>query len=112
HTCPREHGVMAMTFRAKRDRECAPLEVMQLVARRRHLSPADNAAVGGGVGVAVQHSERILRPSRGVESGNIGELLGCGRNGGGWTAVERGIHCRHDSCLLATSHPTAARGLG
>src|SRR6201993_2310065 len=103
---------MTMPFMAQRARACASPKVMQLVARRRHLGPADDAAVRGGVGVAVQHSQRILRPACRVESGNVGELLGCGRRGGGWAAVKRGIQCRHDSCLLATSRPNATWVLG
>jgi len=67
-----------------------------------------SAAVCRGIRVAVQHSEPILRAARRIESGDIGELLGRGLDSGGWGAVKRGIYRRHDSCLLATSHPTAS----
>ena len=53
--------VAAMPVVAQRARACAPAEMVQLVARRRQLGPADHAAVRRGVRVAVHHGERILR---------------------------------------------------
>src|SRR5258708_4449857 len=99
--------MVAVVVVAQCARACAPPEVMQLVARRRHLGPADDATVGGGIRVAVHDRERILRLARRVKCGNIGDLLGRGRNGGGRAAVKRGICCRHDCCLLATIPPDA-----
>ena len=60
----------------QRARARAPAEVVQFVAGRRQLGPADHAAVRRGGRLAVDHGERVFRPTRRVERSYVGELLG------------------------------------
>ena len=92
---PLEFGVAVMSLVTQGARACAPAEVVQFVAGRRQFGPADDTAVGRGVGIAVHDGERILRAAGRVECGNVGELLGRGRDGSARAAVEGGICHRH-----------------
>jgi hypothetical protein len=86
--CP----VMGMALVAKRAGARVPPEVVQFVACCGQISPADDLAVGGRLGIAVDHGHRIALAAGRIERCNVSQLLGGSRYGGGRRAIERGIN--------------------
>src|SRR5436190_22902236 len=83
-----------MSLMTQRTRAGVPSEVMQLVARRRQLAPADHLTVGRRLGVTVDDGHRIVLLALGVERRYIRELLGRSRGRGGRRPIEGGIRTR------------------
>jgi hypothetical protein len=82
---------MGMALVAERAGTGVPPEVVQFIACRRQISPADDLPVRGRLGVAVDHGHRIALAAGRIERCDVGQVLGRSRDRGGRRAIERGV---------------------
>jgi hypothetical protein len=61
-----------------------PAEVVQFVAGVRHRGGADDLRIGLGLGIDVDHGDRIGRLAVGVEGGDVGERFRRRLHGHAW----------------------------
>jgi len=94
-------GVRVRRVRTERGRAHVPAEVVQLVARVRHVGPADHLPVRRRVGVDVEHGQRVRLLGGPVEGDDVGQRLARAGRGVAGGRVERrvGGPQRHEGLL-------------